>query len=171
MAKKPQSESSAAPAPTFDDIAHERIADALTTYRLAVGRAACGEALDKAELESVLDALAVLRLPESAWAADVAAMREHGKHEAIRVTEEAAQERYAAEAKRLAAHVEQMEKTLAAKKAELYSLNRRPMRLVACMQAQEDLRRNRPHVFHDADVVVGRIIAARPAPALSSPVR
>ena len=170
MGKKPSSETSTAPAPTFDDIARERIAEALATYRREVGRAACGETLDKAELESVLDALAVLRLPESAYAADVAAMGEHRKHDAIRVTEEAAQEHYAAEAHRLAAEVEDMEKALAARKAELYSLQRRPMRLVASMQAQEALKRNRPHLFHAADEVIGRIMAARPAPAMS-PVR
>lgn len=161
MAKKPTTSEPAAPPATFETVARARIATALDTYRAEVTRAADGHPQTQEQLERVLDALAVLRFPESAWTADVAAVREHRKHDANRVTEEAAQPRYAEEARALAEEIKAMERELKEKQAKLYGLNRRPMRMVAAVQRMEDLKRDRPHVFLPVEVVVERIVGAR----------
>lgn len=165
MAKKPTTSieptSAAASPATFETVARARVSTALDTYRAEVARAADGQPQTQELLERVLDALVVLGLPESAWAGDVGAMREYRKHDANRDAEEQAQPRYAEEARVLAKEIEAMEKLLAEKKAHLFKLNRRPMRMVAAVQRQEDLKRERPHLFLPVEVAVERIVGAR----------
>lgn len=58
---------------TFEQIAERKMGERITAYREAVARVAAGEELLPEELESVLEHLAYLDLPELAWRRDIAA--------------------------------------------------------------------------------------------------
>ena len=147
---------------TFETVARKRIAAALDCYRAEVTKAAADEPQSQEQLERVLEALTVLRYPESAWSADVAAMREFRKHQAVREAEELAQPGQLAQGKALVEEIKRLEKVLLEKRTEHRTLERRPMRMVSAVQRQEDLKRDRPHVFLPVDVVVERIVGNRP---------
>jgi hypothetical protein len=174
MAKKTTAPEIATDPATFETVARKRIAAALDCYRAEVTKAAGNEPQSQEQLERVLEALTVLRYPESAWAADVAAVREYRKHEAVRAAEELAQPDYIAQGKALAEEIKRLEKVLLEKRVEHRTIERRPMRMVSAVQRQEDLKRERPHVFLPADVVVERIVGNRPTlkatmPSVASP--
>lgn len=78
MAPATKAKPEPAPQPiSFDEIAHKRMAERITTYRELVGRHAAGQTLSTGEMETIADLLDLLGLPQYAFTRDVAAMQRH----------------------------------------------------------------------------------------------
>ena len=149
-----KAEAPAAPT-TFAEVASLKMAASLTTYRAFVARAAVGESLDAEELGQVLELLAYLRLPETAWDRDVAAQRDYANTIAAIAQSESTTH---AEEQRLAAvteRIKDLEEQLKALRGEYYTLATvAPMTRVGNMQRRNELAANHPHLFLDvADAV------------------
>ena len=149
-----KAEAPAAPT-TFAEVASLKMVASLTTYRAFVARAAVGESLDAEELGQVLETLAYLRLPESAWDRDVSAQRDYASTLAAIARSESTTH---AEEQRLAAvteRIKDLEEQLKALRGEYYTLATvAPMTRVGNMQRRNELAANHPHLFLDvADAV------------------
>jgi hypothetical protein len=65
------------PPPTFADIAHKKMLERIEGYRRHLRRAVDGEQLNEADLSEVSDLLAVMSLPDYAWALHIEAVKRH----------------------------------------------------------------------------------------------
>jgi hypothetical protein len=109
-------------APTFEEIARQRLTQRVTEYREFVARRAAGESLTLEETERVLEVLESLALPDFAFERDADAVKRYAANErkwqAIVADEPQARERGQA----VKAEIESTQKRLAELKAEAHRL-------------------------------------------------
>jgi len=149
---------------SFQELARDRVREHLREYRDLVARAA-DEQLGEQELARVLDLLDHLRLPQSAWAADVVAFRDH------RTAEEAAAESLAkkpASERRLVelvGRILELEEEVRQLRQERYTLAEvEPATRGQYVRTCNELAARCPHLFFDLDDSVRRLIEAHNRP-------
>lgn len=115
MAPATKAKPEPAPQPiSFDEIAHKRMAERITTYRELVGRHSTGQTLTTGEMETIADLLDLLGLPQYAFTRDAEAMQRFALVQAKTVAAVEAVPENKARAAELAAKVEETRRQLQA---------------------------------------------------------
>jgi len=141
-------------AAAIDRAADREIREHLDTYRGLVRRAAGGEQLSALDADLAAAALREIGLPAMAWQRDVDAVRQFDQfgteEQQLAATEKADGERCHA----ITAEIKTLEQQIATLRAEHSQLSGRPLRRVAALQRQAELRSVHPQALADIDTAV-----------------
>lgn len=141
-------------AAAIDRATDREIREHLDTYRGLVRRAAAGEHLSPVDADLAAAALRELGLPAMAWRRDVDAVRRFdqfgNEEQQLAATEKADGERCRA----ITAEIKALEQQIAVLRAEHVQLSGRPLRRVAALQRQAELRSVHPQALADIATAV-----------------
>jgi thioesterase domain-containing protein len=141
-------------AATFEEIAERKYRQTLEEYRGLVERAAGGEQLRADDLDRAVELLALLRMPELAWAQHVAAVRDY-RQAVARVAELEQRQRDAvAEAEQLVRDIEALEDTLREKRNRVQLLSGTYRYVTEAYRRQNELEQLYPDVVLSLDNAV-----------------
>jgi hypothetical protein len=140
---------------TFEQIAERKLRDRLTRYRELVARAAAGDQLAEADMESALEILEALGLPGFSWRRDITAKVDHDAVVKVEAETRAQRPKNEKRLEEIAERMKAVEAELASLREERHRIGSMSDHLLAGYMARvNELEANHPHVLGDLDAAV-----------------
>jgi hypothetical protein len=143
------------PVPTFEQLAEQKVRDAIEAYRAAVQRAADGEVLMPDAMEKVLKQLETMNLPELCWSRDVKALLDYRTISKAAEKADADRPRIEAEAREQTDRIAKLEEELRQARGRRFECTElAASRYVELLRRIAELETMHPHLLGPVDAAV-----------------